>query len=139
MTNQFFEQFQCNNVIDKFSFFLVCILRGEGEGKALLSQLFFWGIFLIGYWVSTPNDHGRMLFHGNFFFFWTRSKLGDYKCRKVTEPDFWKKFLIWRYLRKGLQISPKSVIVGWLVGWERSFLRNGSKDFSDFLHEVRGL
>ena len=35
-------------------------------------------------------------------------KLGDYKCRKVTEPDFWKKFLIWRYLRKGLQISPKS-------------------------------
>ena len=108
MTNQFFEQFQCNNVIDKFSFFLVCILRGEGEGKALLSQLFFWGIFLIGYWVSTPNDHGRMLFHGNFFFFWTRSKLGDYKCRKVTEPDFWKKFLIWRYLLKSLKISPKS-------------------------------
>ena len=138
MTNQFFEQFQCNNVIDKFSFFLVCILRGEGEGKALLSQLFFWGIFLIGYRVSTPNDHGRMLFHGNFFFFfWTRSKLGDYKCRKVTEPDFWKKFLIWRYLRKGLQISPQSVMVGWLVGWECSFLRNGSKVFSDFLHKAR--
>ena len=35
-------------------------------------------------------------------------KLGDYKCRKVTEPDFWKKFVIWRYSRKGLQISPKS-------------------------------
>ena len=35
-------------------------------------------------------------------------KLGDYKSRKVTEPDFWKKFLIWRYSRKGLQISPKS-------------------------------
>ena len=35
-------------------------------------------------------------------------KLGDYKGRKVTEPDFWKKFLIWRYSRKGLQISPKS-------------------------------
>ena len=34
-------------------------------------------------------------------------KLGDYKGRKVTEPDFWKKFLIWRYSRKGLQISPK--------------------------------
>ena len=43
-------------------------------------------------------------------------KLGDYKGRKVTEPDFWKKSLIWRYLRKGLQISPKSVLVGWLVG-----------------------
>ena len=35
-------------------------------------------------------------------------KLGDYKGRKVTEPDFWKKLLIWRYSRKGLQISPKS-------------------------------
>ena len=35
-------------------------------------------------------------------------KLGDYKGRKVTEPDFWKKFVIWRYSRKGLQISPKS-------------------------------
>ena len=35
-------------------------------------------------------------------------KLGDYKGRKVTEPDFWKKFLIWRYSRKRLQISPKS-------------------------------
>ena len=36
------------------------------------------------------------------------SKLGDYKGRKVTEPDFFKKFLIWRYSRKRLQISPKS-------------------------------
>ena len=35
-------------------------------------------------------------------------KLGDYKGRKVAEPDFWKKILIWRYLQKGLQISPKS-------------------------------
>ena len=35
-------------------------------------------------------------------------KLGDYKGRKVTEPDFWKKILIWRYSREGLQISPKS-------------------------------
>ena len=34
--------------------------------------------------------------------------LGDYKGRKVTEPHFWKKFLIWRYSRKHLQISPKS-------------------------------
>ena len=35
-------------------------------------------------------------------------ELGDYKRKKVTEPDFWKKFLIWRFSRKGLQISPKS-------------------------------
>ena len=35
-------------------------------------------------------------------------KLGNYKGRKVTEPDFWKKILVWRYSRKGFQISPKS-------------------------------
>ena len=38
-------------------------------------------------------------------------KLGDYKGRKVTKPDFLNKILdleIW----KGLQIS-----IGWLVGW----------------------
>ena len=35
-------------------------------------------------------------------------KLGDYKGRKVTEADFWKEFLIWRYTSKRLQISPKS-------------------------------
>ena len=31
-----------------------------------------------------------------------------YKGRKVTEPDFLKKILIWRYSRKRPQISPKS-------------------------------
>ena len=35
-------------------------------------------------------------------------KLRDYKGWKVTEPEFWKKLLIWRYSWKGLQISPKS-------------------------------
>ena len=47
------------------------------------------------------------------------SKLEEYKGRKVTEPDFFKKFLIWRHLQKPLQISPKSdtLIFGWLVGW----------------------
>ena len=46
------------------------------------------------------------------------NKLGDYKGRKVAEPDSWKKFLIWRYSRKCLQISPKpdTLIFGWLVG-----------------------
>ena len=34
--------------------------------------------------------------------------LGNYKSRKVTQPDFCEKLLIWRYSRKGLQISPKS-------------------------------
>ena len=42
-------------------------------------------------------------------------KSGDYKGRKVAEPDFWKEFLIWRYSQKGLQISLKSgtLMVGW--------------------------
>ena len=31
-------------------------------------------------------------------------KLGNYKGRKFTELDFWKKFLIWRYSQKGLQV-----------------------------------
>ena len=55
-------------------------------------------------------------------------KLGDYKGRKVTEPDFWKKFLIWRYSRKGLQISPKS-------GTD-IFLKNGPNEFFGFWPEV---
>ena len=36
------------------------------------------------------------------------SKSASDKGAKVTEPYFWKKLLIWRYSRKGLQISPKS-------------------------------
>ena len=55
-------------------------------------------------------------------------KLGDYKGKKVTEPNFWKKFLIWRYSRKGLQISPKSVT--------DIFLKNDSNDFFGFCPEV---
>ena len=49
-------------------------------------------------------------------------KLGDYKGRKLTELDFSKKFLIWRYLRKGLQIHPKSDTLIF-------FLKNGFNDF----------
>ena len=54
-------------------------------------------------------------------------KLGDSKGRKVTAPDFQKKFLIWRYSRKGLQIRPKSdtliffsktaVTIFWFFAW----------------------
>ena len=54
-------------------------------------------------------------------------KLGDYKGRKVAEPDFWKKILIWRYSQTGLQISPKSdtliilsktaPMIFWFLAW----------------------
>ena len=55
-------------------------------------------------------------------------KLGYYKGRKVTEPDYWKKILIWRYSSKGLQISPKSDT--------DVFLKNSSNDFFDFWPEI---
>ena len=42
------------------------------------------------------------------FFWFFCMKLGDYKGRKVTELHFLKNYLICRYLRKGLQTSPKS-------------------------------
>ena len=53
-------------------------------------------------------------------------KVRSYKGRKVTEPDFWKKFLIWRYWQKSLQISPKSdtliffsktALFFWFLAW----------------------
>ena len=55
-------------------------------------------------------------------------KLGDYKGRKVTEPDFWKKIFIWRYLQKSLQITPKPDT--------DIFLKNGSNDVFGFWLEV---
>ena len=54
-------------------------------------------------------------------------RLGGYKNRKATESDFQKKLLIWRYSRKGLQISPKYFDI---------FLKNGSNDFLGFWPEV---
>ena len=50
--------------------------------------------------------------------------LGGYEGRKATEPNFWKNFLIWRYLKKGIQISPKSDT--------DIFLKNGSNGFFGF-------
>ena len=55
-------------------------------------------------------------------------KLRHYKGRKFTEPDFWKKFLIWRYSQRGLQISPKSDT--------DIFLKTAYNDFSGFWPEV---
>ena len=51
-------------------------------------------------------------------------KLGDCEGRKVAEPDFWKKFLIWRYSQKDLKIIQKSDT--------DIFLKNGSSDFLVF-------
>ena len=69
-----------------------------------------------------------------------RIKLADYKGRKMTEPDFWKKFLIWRYSWKRLQISPKSdtLIFGWLVGRNAVFSETAVGIFLIFLHDYKG-
>ena len=68
---------------------------------------------------------GNAVFSETAFFLIFCMKLGDYKGRKVTEPDFWKKFLIWRYSRKSLQISPKS-------DTSIFFSKNGSNTFYAF-------
>ena len=64
-------------------------------------------------------------------------KLEEYKGRKVTEPDFWKNSWFGDICEKVSKLALVGLLVGWSV--KRSFLRKGSKDFSDFLHEVRAL
>ena len=91
--------------------------RQRGPIRSLLLVIIGW---LVGYAVFSHTAQ-RV-----FFIFCM--KLGDYKGRKVTQPDFWKKFLIWRYSRKGLQISPKLNT--------DIFLKNGSDDFFGFWPEV---
>ena len=51
-------------------------------------------------------------------------KLGDYKGRKVTESDFWKEFLIWRYREKVSKLAQNRHF--------DIFLKNGSNDFFGF-------
>ena len=79
--------------------------RQPGPIKLVLLVIIGWLVgWLIGWLVGNAVFSETTL---RIFLIFCR-KLGDYKGRKVTEPDFWKKFLIWRYSRKGLQISPKS-------------------------------
>ena len=60
---------------------------------------------------------GNVVFSGFFWFFCM--KLGTIKVEKWHSRIFKNKFLIWRFSRKGLQISPKldTLKFGWLVGW----------------------
>ena len=95
--------------------------RQSGPIKSLLLVIIGW---LVGWLVDNAVFSETAL---SIFLIFCM-KLGDYKCRKVTEPDFWKKFLIWRNSRKGLQISPKSDT--------DIFLKNGSNDFFGFWSEV---
>ena len=69
--------------------------------KSVLLVMFGWLVGLLVGNAFFSETAGR-----TFFIFFL--KLRDYKGRKVTGSDFLKKFLIWRYSRKGLQITPKS-------------------------------
>ena len=71
-----------------------------------------------------------------FLFFCT--KLGDYICSNVTEPVFPRKLRLSRFGAKGGQI-PILIKKKQQMALRRTFLRIGSKDFFDIVHEVRGL
>ena len=84
-----------------YTFFLFLDRRQRGPIRSVLLVIIGW---LVGWLVGNTVFSEAAL--RTFLIFCM--KLGDYEGRKVTEPDFWKKFLIWRYSRKSLQISPKS-------------------------------
>ena len=96
-------------------FLIFCMKLGDYKGRKV-TEPDFWQKILIwrysrkGLQISVGWLVGKAVFSEMALriFLIFCMKLGDYKCRKVTEPDFWKKFVIWRYSRKGLQISPKS-------------------------------
>ena len=90
--------------ISTFTFWLLfCFLdrRQRGPIRSVLLVTIGW---LFGWLVGKAVFSEMTL---RIFLIFCR-KLGEYRARKVTEPDFWIKFLIWRYSRKSLQISPKS-------------------------------
>ena len=90
--------------------------------RLLLLVIIGW---LVGWLVGNAGFSETAL--RNFLIFCM--KLGDYKGRKVTELDLWKKFLIWRYSRKGFKMSPKSDPLIF-------FPKNGSNDFFGFWPKV---
>ena len=77
--------------------------RKPGPIKSVLLAIIGWFGWLVGWLVCNAVFSETAL---RIFLIFCM-KLGDYKGRKVTEPNFWKN-LIWRYSQKGLQISPKS-------------------------------
>ena len=67
--------------------------------------------YLVGWLVGWLNGSLVSQFSQkrlHIFFLIFGMKLGDCEGRRVTKLAFSKKFMIWRYWRRGLQISPKS-------------------------------
>ena len=90
---------------------LICRFSWKCLQKSQKSDTLIFGCWLVGKTVFSETALRIFLIFC--------IKLRDYKDRKVTEPDFWKKYLIWRYSQKQIQISPKSdtLTFGWWVGW----------------------
>ena len=78
-------------------------------------------LVIIGWWVGWLVRNAVFSEAARRIFLIFCMKSGE--AYKGTEPDFWEKFLIWRYSRKGLQISPQSDTI---------FLKNSSNDFLGF-------
>ena len=83
---------------------------------------------MVGWLVGWLVGNAVFLRKGNKNFSNFCMKLGDYKVKNWQSRIFEKKFLIWRYSRKDLQISPKSET--------DIFVKNGSNDFVGFWPEV---
>ena len=89
-----------NRIISVFPKFWLLGRRQSGPVKSVLLVIIGW---LVG-WQRSFLRNGSVDFSRVFWL-----KLGDDKSRKFTEPDFCKKFLIWRDSQKHLQINSKSV------------------------------
>ena len=63
-------------------------------------------LVIIGWWVGWLVRNAVFSEAARRIFLIFCMKSGE--AYKGTEPDFWEKFLIWRYSRKGLQINTKS-------------------------------
>ena len=105
-------------------FLIFCMKLGDYKGRKV-TESYFWKkvldleILAKGLQIRPKPDTlifgwlaGNAVFSETYLriFLIFCMKLRDYKGIKVTEPNFWKKFLIWRYLQKGLQISTKSMM-----------------------------
>ena len=87
---------------------LIFLIPWLSDASSLHTPFIGW---LVAWWLGCLVGNAVFSETAQRIFLIFCMKLGDYKGRKVTEPDFWKRFLICKYSRKNLQISPKSDIL----------------------------